>query len=415
MRRKLLAVVVVLLLALAGLEGALRLAPGLLPPAYRESFPSHGVELYRAGVLGDTPIEGFALPRVPLVWDAPPPQDLVDYGIAEPTASFDRERRPHAYVPADARGFPNVEALEEAEVVLIGDSFLVTAGATEPAGLVPLLAERLNASVYSLGVSGIGPLQEAWLVEHVALELAPELVLWFFFGGNDLSDAKNVLSLLKEGKRVRTDLDGYRAPPALRLFDLASFLASGAGPAPVRWREPLPPLRLLHPADAEGEPLWFHPLYLGRCGIAVEGWRAHVAWERTRELLRETRARVEAGGARFGIVYLPSKAEALLPYVTADDETLARHAAFDLPDGLPMTPAESRRLLLENRSAMGTVLAEFCAGEEIPFLAATPALEALAAEGQSGFFSADTHWNERGQAALLEPLVEWAEKQGLWR
>ena len=49
--------------------------------------------------------------------------------------------------------------------------------------------------------------------------------------------------------------------------------------------------------------------------------------------------------------------------------------------------------------------------ESIPFLSATPALEAQAARGELGYLVTDSHWSSVGQAALLEPLLAFLEAQ----
>ncbi len=405
MKGKLAAAAFATLLALAGVELVLRLWPGLLPASYRARFPQDGIELFQPGVLSRTPIEGFAFPRVPKPLFAEPPQDLKELGIADPASRDDAERWGRVRVPSDARGLPNPEALDRADVVLVGDSFLVSAGATEPEGLVRGLARTTGESVYSLGISGIGPLQEAWLLEHVGLPLQPELVVWFFFGGNDLSDAKNVLELQGRGLRTRDQLDGYRAPGPLRLLDL---LASGPASAPSgELPGSLPPLSFA------GQPTWLHPLYLSRCALDEAAWRGHVAFERTLSTLRDARDLCRASGARLALVYLPSKAEVLLPSIESDASALVDTMLFDTELARPGDAEAVRARLLANRRSLARLLESFCREEDVPFHDATPALEALAAGGDPGFLVADTHWSPSGQQALLPGLAAFLRENGL--
>jgi len=59
-------------------------------------------------------VAGELLLRVPQPWLGSPPRDLVELGIADPDSTADEERWGRVRTPSDARGFPNVEALERA-------------------------------------------------------------------------------------------------------------------------------------------------------------------------------------------------------------------------------------------------------------------------------------------------------------
>jgi butyryl-CoA dehydrogenase len=361
----------------------------------------HGVELFRPGVLSETPLEGLPLPLVPTPWEGAPPADLVELGLAPADADLDRRRFPRVRVPADARGLPNAEALDAADIVLVGDSFLVSAGSVEPPGLVARMSQETGSSVYALAIAGIGPLREAWLLEEVGLALEPDLVIWFFFGGNDLADAKEVLGHALLGRRVRADLPDYRPPPRFRIGALLGSFLAGDRPETAVTDGPLPPFLLPAPAGAaEGEPLWLSNVYLGR--TTIDHWKGHQAWRATVTALREARDSCFAVGASFCIVYLPSKAEASLPALT-DVALLHRALAFGLEGGVPLTPTEAHARMLANRRSLDAALAELCAAEEIPYFSATPYLEALATSGRSGYLVTDTHCARSGRRRSSVP------------
>ena len=393
------------------LEAALHVAPGLLPAAYLDRFPAHGLEFFRPGALAEAPIDGIPVPLVPTPWIGPPPSDLIEFGIAPPEFDGDALRTPHAVVPSDARGLPNSVAHDRADVVLVGDSFLVSASAVEPRGVKVRMEEAIGRPVYSLGVAGIGPLREAWMVENVALELEPELVVWFFFGGNDLSDVKRTMEHRAAGRRSRSELPDYVAPPLFRLPGVLETLL-GSDPSSTKTGAPLPPLALRGGGPEDPEPTWFHPTYLSRLAIGRREWEGHVAWTETLDAINRGRDAARRGGAEFVLVYLPSKEEVLLPFVS-DVELLYRYLGYGFEGQLPLDAAASQARMLQNRRALSEAVAAFCATEDIPCWVATPVLEALVSEGESGYFAADSHWDSIGQEAVVGPLLAFLEAEGL--
>lgn len=388
-----------LLVAAVLIEAAFHLSPRLLPSWYRQSLPMDGIELDRPGVLAVTPPDELPLPWIAGGWDGPPPADLVDKGLVAPGEPCDRERYPRVVVPSDARGLPNPVVLERAGIVCVGDSFMVAAASTEPPGLVSLLGSELSRDVYDLGVGGVGPYQESWLLRTVGLDLEPELVLWFFFGGNDLVDARIVRNRLEDGVESYAQEEGYRAPPRLFLPDLLRVWLAGTGPRP----DPLPPLEL-RTADGSARPFWFLPRHLFMLTMPVEVLRGHRGWQPTREILLDARRRVEERGARLAVVYVPSKAQVYLPLVEHDAGLVYRMLTFDGVE-LETSPEELLGQMLANRGALEELLRTFCAEAGIPFFSATPALEALGTRGELGYLTCDTHWAAPGQAAVAGPLI----------
>src|SRR5262245_651950 len=152
--------------ALALGELALRAAPRLLPAWYRERFPLHGVEFFRPGVLDHTPIDELPLPIRIDSYDGPPPADLKDLGLVPPDEDSDRRRFPSARLAVDSLGLPNERTLERADVLIVGDSFAVSAGVAQPPGLQRRLEQATGLTFYNLGVAAIGPFTEDWLLRE---------------------------------------------------------------------------------------------------------------------------------------------------------------------------------------------------------------------------------------------------------
>jgi len=397
-----------LLLACVGAELALQLWPGLLPRAYLERFPMHGVEFFHPDLLERTPVEGIPLPLVTAAHAGPPPADMIEMGVAPRDADFDARAFPLLELPSDELGLPNPATTERADLVLVGDSFGVALSVREPRGLQAALEEATGLATYNVSVAGVGPVQERWLVENVGLAKRPRAVLWFFFSGNDVTASYEPLLHRREGRATWAEAYAERTKPALVLPDLiATGLRSRGAP---RRSELLPGFSFAL-AGGDTQPVWLHPDYLRQLGWSTAEWEAHPVWAAVQDELRAANAACAASGARLLLVYLPSKSEVLLPLV-ARDPALALRTMTALGSPAPAgSPDEVYDALLANRHALERVVLAFCERESIPFLSATPALEAQAARGELGYLVTDSHWSSVGQAALLEPLLAFLEAQ----
>jgi hypothetical protein len=402
-RRLLLKVTLVAVATLVTLEVALHLAPGLLPDRYLARFPMHGVEFFHPGILERTPVEGLPLPLVVRAHDGPPPHDLVDMGVAPADgARYDRDRIGSVTLPIDDLGLPNAARPERADVVLVGDSFGVQMGLEEPPGLGPRLASLSGLTVYNASVAAIGPLQERWLVENVALPLTPRTVVWFFYSGNDLTASFEPYLHRLAGRTTWAEACAGRRMPRWILPDLVARLLERPAQAPAT--DPLPGFELLL-ADGTRQPVWFNPDSLEQLTWSRATWEAHPAWAPFQAELRAARDACRAAGARFLLVYLPSKCEALLPHVARDPALVQRVLRFRDSPTAAGDAEQTLAACLANRTALEGLMRDLCASEEIEFLSALPLLEAQAARGELGYLVADTHWSLAGQELVAEPLA----------
>lgn len=399
-----------LLAALLALELALHLFPALLPRAYLAGFPGNGTEFFHPDVFAHTPVEGVLLPHLAAAHAGPPPADLVEYGIAPRDADDDARAFPVVELPADALGFPNASERTRCELLLVGDSFGVAAGVRRPEGLQAALERASGAVVHNLALAGLGPVQERWLLETRGLALEPRAVVWLYYSGNDLTASFEPLLARRDGHATWAEAWPERRRPRLYLADLLAKVLRGAPAGPGR--EPLPGFRFTR-ADGSAQPVWFEPETLRQLGWSRAEWEAHPVWAPVQTQLVAVRDICRARGVRFLFVYLPSKPEVLLPSVERDPALARRTIAFF---GNPAAPEDDDALwdaLLANRHAQEELVSDFCARQGIPFLSATPALEAQARRGELGYLVADTHWQSAGQAALLEPLLAFLRAQGV--
>ncbi len=392
------------------LELAFRISPGHLPLWYRSSLAVHGIELFQPGILERTPIIGVPLPYVmsgKSVVEGAAPQGLQALGLVPSDANPDREKYPRVVFKFDNHGLPNPGNATRADVLLVGDSFAVGAGALYPAGLQVKLQDMAKGRVYNLGIPAIGPQREEFMLHTLGLRLLPRAVIWLFFSGNDVDEAGRLERLRNEGIGTYGQLFDSPHRPRSYAFDLVKRAAiNGLRTSFGQHRKrPLGPFILV---TNEGKvPLWFHPPYLRNLRYGEGHWLAHSGWGPTRRVLARTSAALSSKGIRMLLVYIPSKPEVYLPYVEKDALLLHEMASFDLKVPLAKSPEDLWRSTMDNHDSLEQVLAEFAREKGIDFLSLSPHFRAAARAGALCFLSADTHWNDVGQDFAAHPIVAW--------
>jgi len=88
----------------------------------------------------------------------------------------------------DHNGFRNDLDLKNADIILIGDSFVESITTPTAQLTTSLLANLQGKVVANLGQYGYGPLEEVAALRRYGLPLHPHTVVWMFFEGNDLLD-----------------------------------------------------------------------------------------------------------------------------------------------------------------------------------------------------------------------------------
>ena len=372
----------------------------------------HGVELFYPGILERTPIRALPLPIVVSGHSGPVAQDLKELGIAPLEEDCDLRAYPRVDVPTDALGFANPPELGEgdADFLFIGDSFGIAAAATNPKGLVQRFAERTNSRIFNLSVAGIGPIREEWLLENVGFEKKPSCVIWMFYAGNDTLDLAE--PLIHEHFGRNTWADAYperRAPRSYLLLLLKSWFPKRPSPAP---NSPLEghDFRL---TDGSTQPIWFLPDNLRHATKSRENWETDLGWQQAKEALVRAHQACSDRGIDFLAVYLPTKTEVYLPYVKEDANLLLQTAQRGAEEPLEFDPETFLRLAQFNHHTLEETFLDHCRNAGIACLSARPALQRQAGEGELGYLACDTHWQEKGQGALLEPLLQALAELGV--
>lgn len=278
-------------------------------------------------------------------------------------------------VAYDRHGFRNSRDLDRADVVAVGDSFVEGAEVAESQTVTSVIARQLGVTVANLGQSSYGPQQELAVLRRFGLPLSPRVVVWFFFGGNDLSDVEAY-------DWRRTHAAEFLSPPSsitTRSFARNAVIALARLTTPPRTVEsPMAEQAAMDFTDASGRT---RRLYVD----AEEGPWDPAQWEIARQTLDDAQRISAAAGARFLLVFIPRKLRVYQGHVAAAPASLARTwTSNDLPD----------------------VLASWAAGRGAGFLDATVPLRAAVAAGTSVHLPDDVHWSVEGHDVAGRAVAE---------
>ncbi len=271
-------------------------------------------------------------------------------------------------VQHDRNGFRNDVDFTEAQLVVIGDSFVEGAETDKSKTVVAELGRRLKTTAVNLGQSGYGPQQELVVLKRYGLPLSPQVVVWFLFGGNDLSDVDSY-------EWRRQHLDEFLAPPQVgsRLFSRNALTAlARLTTTPRRTASAVAKRHEVVFTRADGTT---ELIYLD---AADSQWTPHQ-WAITSATLLEARELSTRAGADFLVVFIPRKQRVYQGYSRAAAQSFANTWK---PNHLP------------------EVLAEFCATNEITFLDSTVPLRQAVAAGESVHLPDDVHWSPAGHRVV---------------
>lgn len=369
MLRNLAVLIVASLAALALAEGVLRLFPGLLTE--EAALRLHWTELGQA-----SDEDGGELVA------ADP--DLGFRYLPNRTGHFSRGDFAFTF-STDEHGFRNPSPWpEQAEIVVVGDSMAFGYGVGDTATWTHRVNEALPAlRLVNLGMIGTGPQQYLAVLRRHGLGLAPKLVLFMVFPGNDLSDIESFEAWQESG----TELDYRRwrmgatanseAPSVVDLIRDNSYLVAVL--RDVR-RNLVTPYKGKTIALENGSRLRLAPTayaYAARIANAE-----NPTFERALELITTAREVTLASGSRFVVLLVPTKEEV---YLKLDNQAYP-----------PLVDAFAAAL-----DARGVPHIDLTTA----FLAADAAYEPL-------FFEVDGHPNERGYEVIAETVVALIEELG---
>jgi hypothetical protein len=236
-------------------------------------------------------------------------------GVSNRTTVYCNESGERVIYKSDKYGFRNPHQawnLKEKVWVVIGDSFAhgacVKAG-KHAAARVQTLKE--DHSVINLGMGGSGPLIELAIFKEYAEVLKPEVIMWFYFEGNDLVqnlDYELTSPLLKNYLRP-----SYTQKLLSRQDEIDKTLMSHIQSAVKRKTGILSKLEVIVQNSRT-----LRLLNIRRfLGVDNQGWNPHIEKLRVADefttILKQVQAKTQQWGGEVYFVYIPELSRYLLP------------------------------------------------------------------------------------------------------
>src|SRR5262245_31634234 len=297
-------------------------------------------------------------------------------------------------------------------VALLGDSFLEALQVPFEQSVTSLLEHRLSrAEVMSFGVSGTGTARQYLALRHYALPYKPDVVVLFFFAGNDISDNSARLqgkpylpypAVTPTGKLARNP----SGEPLFTPFaDQSSRLSAVTAILKDNWKSyrfvrelvdkspevnrVLFQLKLTStPPEAVNAPtaeqFGFYEIY--RSQLRPE-WAE--AWDVTQELILATRKAAVSNGSQFLVVLVPAAWEVYAEHWEAVLQRLPamRDASLDLE-------RPSKRL------------AAFLTANDVAFVNLLPEFRRAASDSPPLYVKDDAHWTFEGHRLATKAVAE---------
>ncbi len=279
----------------------------------------------------------------------------------------------------DEHGFRNPSPWPDSvDVLIVGDSETMGYGVQDAEAWPRLLERELDGDrVITLGVSGAGPKQYLRNYERFGLALAPRVLLFGLFPGNDFDDARQFELWLAAGAPGNFHVWRYfggKVPdvePKHRFFSLSnSRLLVALRAARKAARLPFSGKTLTFP---DGSHMVLAPtVYRSAVTRAHPG---HRDFELVLDQVEEARRLAEPDGTRFVVLLFPTKEEV---YMSPENEA---------------TPhlVEPLAAALKHRG--------------IPYLDLTPGLRSEAEAGRRLFFKVDGHPDAAGNRVIADIVL----------
>jgi len=280
-------------------------------------------------------------------------------------------------VAYDRNGFRNTRDLTEAEIVVLGDSFVEGGPVAADDLMTATLGRFVGCNVANLGQSGYGPQQELAVLRRYAGPLRPKVCVWTFYEGNDLDDVRRYESL------TQSDGRHTRSSPWERSFgrNVLLFLSLKLGDILPHDAMDQAPSGQFQDRNGRTTRLFF----LDR-GARIPR-QEYSALEEVVSVLAAAHAECTANRITLFVVFAPQKFRVYQKYCTfPPDNPCARWVVDDLPERLHARVA--------------------AISPEIGFLDLTPVLAAEAAQGRLLYFADDTHWSAAGHQAAGRAIAD---------
>jgi GDSL-like Lipase/Acylhydrolase family len=315
-------------------------------------------------------------------WSGTPPSDIE--GRLNMPATLDR---PITFT-YDRWGYRNPTDRQTAEIALIGDSYVEGWYVSDEQTVARRLEARVERPVVNLGVAGYGTLQELIVLKRDALRFRPNVVVWFFFEGNDLYDDHTFENAMR-AVPGEADEERFTRGDRWRHRSFTLNLLKGLR----RLSSPIFPIRPPYVGfldNAQGPP---QTLYFARyAAVPWDDW-IESRWITARGSLQQAVEVTRARNIKLIICFVPIKFRVYRPFI-------------ELPAA---SPAQSWGVWPIRKR-----FAEFCHSERVSCLDLTPLFQKAVRRGGMPYAPVDTHWSVEGHDLVAERLADEIRKHHWW-
>jgi hypothetical protein len=281
----------------------------------------------------------------------------------------------------DQNGFRNSEDLVYADIAVVGDSYVESPMLPSSVIMTTVLQQLQGSKVANLGIQGYGPQQELVVLKRYALSLQPKTILWVFYEGNDLADAREYEKTLAQWQKGESRIH-KRWIQSFTRNTLDALLRLNKGCIPHQhYAKRYGTLR-----DAQGD---LHRIYFLGSNYGLLTPSELDALRTTESTIAAAYQLCKERGIQFVVVFAPGTYRVYhgLPNLIDVSEEVRWWAVNDLPERL--------RSILQSISP------------EIGYLDLTPVLRAEAEKGTFVFLHDDTHWTQEGHRIVGRVLSDF--------
>lgn len=393
---KIISLVVSILLAIVFVDVALRLTQRKVYVGTEQSYHRAPNNIYH-GVFNDKPEFAFSYPKT-----------LPGY----PDVAYT--------LTVDARGFRNPQALDQADWIVLGDSFAEGSGVSDEQVWVRRLAEKRGVTIYNLGMSGGSPVTYLDTLQKFGVALNPKVALYMLYEGNDFRDSNFRAAKLEDPRKASLSERLFKASPLRRLIKesiLRTFQPIGRDRfkndatvfEPSHRMYPVAWLPIEIPAGG-GYGYAFDVKRLEQHYITEEEFRQTVACKESLRLMQEAKAVCQANGIAMVVIYAPDTPHVLIDAIVSQvpAEQLRAFMATrqeDLPEAEAFVAALKEGLAVRQR-----VMEAFCRSEGLPFIALTDILSQKTLDGVKTYYAYDQHWTPDGHQVVADYLADCIQR-----
>lgn len=318
-----------------------------------------------------------------------------------------------------------------ARLFLFGDSLLVS---HDYKGIAYVLNEELGVPMFrrTFGYPGAMETVYAFVNEAPAGELRGKAVVVEISEGSGVwvSGQVNGAPVARTLRELRGRVL-YHTAVLLRVGDRFRDPAAAPPPSDVAGAHRVGSCRTVTGKEIREDPAHFNPVlyeYLGRCkslafydrDLAFATWDEPYFEGRTAKVslenwLRRIGRRAREKGARFGVLYVPTKLSAYWPILRPilDYDKLFEFVSKSNRFNRTIRSHESLRgVLPRSIESWRTCVRELCREEGIGFMDLTDPYRAAVVRGEDVFREFDTHWNERGIRIAAEAVARFVKGGG---